>query len=63
MLYSTDNTRRLSTSISSHLQQQPHKFPFVNGQYMYSQPSQMVSQDPYYYMNSQFAQPTVSVLI
>lgn len=60
-MYSTDSTQRLP--ISSPPQQSPHIFsPFVNGQYMYPQSSQMLPQDPYFYMNNhQYPQPTVSI--
>lgn len=60
-MYSTDSTQRLP--ISSPPQQSPHIFPpFVNGQYMYPQSSQMMPQGPYFYMNNhQYPQPTVSI--
>ncbi|KAI8644265.1 hypothetical protein BD408DRAFT_441906 [Parasitella parasitica] len=53
----TDNTQQ-RMSISSPPPQSPHRYPFVNnGQYIYPQPTQIVPQDPFYYMSNQFPQP------
>ncbi|CEP17331.1 hypothetical protein [Parasitella parasitica] len=53
----TDNTQQ-RMPVSSPPLQSPQRYSFVsNGQYMYPQPTQILPQDPCYYMNNQFPQP------